>query len=206
MVGVSKAVKMPLRVMPSEAKAPYLVPYPIAVDAPTACDAVPIDRPCAIGLFILPTVRVLNPIKAPMIPVITTTAAVREGIPPTLCVTSIAIGVVTDLLASDSIMASGAPNTLATTTALTIPTRQPTSCDITMGNHSFFIASSCRYRGTPRATTAGFNQKSISSELCLYTSKGTFVNFRYIISVTIDIKIGLSSSHPMRTCMYLHKK
>ena len=45
MVGVSKAVKMPLRVIPKLAKAPYLLLIPMAVEAPTACEAVPIDKP-----------------------------------------------------------------------------------------------------------------------------------------------------------------
>ena len=84
MVGVRRAVKMPFNEIPRLAKAPYFVPYPIAVEAPTAWEAVPIDKPCAIGLLILPTARVLNPINAPSIPVTTTTAAVSDGIPPTL--------------------------------------------------------------------------------------------------------------------------
>ena len=82
MVGVSRAVKMPLRVMPKLAKAPYLLLMPIAVDAPTACEAVPIDRPLAMGLLTWPMAKALNPRIAPSIPVITTTAAVSEGIPP----------------------------------------------------------------------------------------------------------------------------
>ena len=74
----------------------------------------------------------------------TTTAAVREGIPPRLCVTSIAIGVVTDLLAIERIITSDAPQSFATVTTLTIPTKQPTSCDKTIGSHRRLMASSCK--------------------------------------------------------------
>ena len=43
----------------------------------------------------------LNPTMPPKMPTLTTTAAVNEGMPPSVEVTSIAIGVVTDLAASD---------------------------------------------------------------------------------------------------------
>ena len=82
-----------------------------------------------------PTESVLNPMIAPISPVITTIAAVSEGIPPNTCVTSIAIGVVTDLLASDINTVSEAPSTLAMITTLTIPAMQPTICDANMGKN-----------------------------------------------------------------------
>ena len=144
MVGVSKAVKMPLRVIPKLAKAPYLLLIPMAVEAPTACEAVPIDKPRAIGLLTCPMAKVLNPSIAPSIPVITTTAAVSEGIPPRACVTSMAMGVVTDLDAIEMITTSDALNNLAINTTLTIPTKQPTNCESTMGSHSFLMASNCK--------------------------------------------------------------
>ena len=49
-VGVSNAVRRPLRVNPKLAKAPYLRPRSIAVEVPTALLAVPMDKPWAIGL------------------------------------------------------------------------------------------------------------------------------------------------------------
>ena len=97
----------------------------MAAEVPSAREAAPIERPKAMGLFTCPTESVLNPMMAPISPVITTMAAVSEGIPPSTCVTSMAIGVVTDLLASDINTASDAPKTLAMTTTLTIPAMQP---------------------------------------------------------------------------------
>ena len=116
MVGVSRAVKMPLRVIPNDAKAPYLLLIPIAVDAPTACEAVPMDSPLAMGLLTWPKAKALKPSMAPKMPVITTTAAVSEGMPPRAWVTSMAMGVVTDLLAIEMITTLDAPKSWATTT------------------------------------------------------------------------------------------
>ena len=49
-----------------------------------ACEAVPILRPWAIGLFTRPTCRSLNPNTAPNRPTITTIAAVSDGMPDTV--------------------------------------------------------------------------------------------------------------------------
>ena len=143
-VGVKRAVKIPLSVNPNPAYAPYFPLTSIAAEVPTACEAVPIDNPCAIGLFTCPIDNTLNPKIAPKIPTHTTTAAVSEGIPPTACVTSMAIGVVTDLEASDTMTSCVAPKSLATPTTETIPTRQPTNCDTMMGRSCFLMVSSCR--------------------------------------------------------------
>ena len=81
-VGVRRAVRMPLRVRPRLAYAPTNWSRSIAAVVPRACEAAPIDRPRAMGLCTCPTERVLKPIMAPISPVITTMAAVSEGIPP----------------------------------------------------------------------------------------------------------------------------
>ena len=66
-------------------------------------------------------------------------AAVSEGIPPNTWVTSMAIGVVTDLLASDMMTVSDAPNNLAIITTLTIPTMHPIICEAKMGTNCRLI-------------------------------------------------------------------
>ena len=81
---------------------------------------------------------------APNRPTTITTAAVNEGIPPTADDTSIAIGVVTDLGASDIITSGVAPNSLATIVTETNPTIQPANCDNMIGSNCFFIIRSCR--------------------------------------------------------------
>ena len=115
---------------------------------------------------------------APSTPVITTTAAVSAGIPPKDVVTSIAIGVVTDLAAIDITTSFEAPKSFATKTALIIPTQVPISWAIISGNHKRCMALNCIYKGTPRATTAGLSQNSMSWAFSLYTEKGTLVIFK----------------------------
>ena len=63
----------------------------------------------------------------------TTMAAVSDGMPPTACVTSMAMGVVTDFDASDTTTIGVAPSSLAVSTTLTMPTTQPMNCDMRMG-------------------------------------------------------------------------
>ena len=142
----------------------------MALEVPTACDAVPILILCAIGLLTLPTCSILNPKIAPNKPTITTMAAVSDGIPCKDSDTSIAIGVVTDLGASDMITAFEAPSHLAVSTTETIPTKQPANCEISTGISCRRILLSCRYNGTPRATMAGLSQKSIIEALFSYVS------------------------------------
>ena len=57
-VGVKRAVKMPFNVSPRLAYAPCLLLISIAVDVPTACAAVPIESPCAIGLPIFKSANI----------------------------------------------------------------------------------------------------------------------------------------------------
>lgn len=92
---------MPFRVRPRLANAPYLLLISMAVEVPTACAAAPKDSPWAIGLPMRVSFMALNPKILPNSPTDTTTAAVSEGIPPNVLVTSMAIGVVTDLGASE---------------------------------------------------------------------------------------------------------
>ena len=70
---------------------------------------------------------VLKPQIAPNKPTATTTAAVSDGIPPMALVTSIAIGVVTDLGARDRITSWEAPINFAISTTEITPTMQPAS-------------------------------------------------------------------------------
>ena len=91
-VGVSSAVRMPLSVSPRLAYAPYFPLISMAADVPTACDAVPSDNPCAMGLLTFMICNVLKPSTAPSKPTQTTTAAVSDGMPPMVFVTSMAIG------------------------------------------------------------------------------------------------------------------
>lgn len=127
MVGVNNAVNIPFSVSPRLAYAPYLLLISIAVEVPTAWAAVPMERPCAIGLPTCMIFMVLKPQIAPNRPTATTTAAVSDGIPPMALVTSIAIGVVTDFGASDRITSCEAPINFAISTTEITPTMQPAS-------------------------------------------------------------------------------
>ncbi len=108
-VGVSNAVNIPFSVNPRLAYAPYLLLMSMAVEVPTAWAAVPIESPWAIGLPTCMIFIVLNPQMAPSKPTATTTAAVSDGIPPIALVTSMAIGVVTDLGANERMTSCEAP-------------------------------------------------------------------------------------------------
>lgn len=48
-MGARRAVKRPLSVRPMDEKAPYRSLRSMATEVPTACAAVPIDKPPAIG-------------------------------------------------------------------------------------------------------------------------------------------------------------
>ena len=116
----------------------------MAAEVPTACAAVPIERPVAIGLFMWLSLTSWKPVMPPKMPVHTTTAAVRAGIPPTDCAISIAMGVVTALGASDRITSWVAPSNWATSTTETIPATHPASSAISSGSICFRIVSSWR--------------------------------------------------------------
>ena len=73
----------------------------------------------------------------------TTMAAVSDGIPPAVRHTSIAIGVVTLLGASDITTSLEAPKSCAVITAETIPTMHPTVCEKRMGMSCLRITLSC---------------------------------------------------------------
>ena len=127
----------------------------------------PSEIPWDEGIPMWPYLRILNPVMAPKMPTNTTIVAVRDGMPPMLCVTSIAIGVVTDFAASESTTMRDAPKYCARATTDTMPTRHPTSCDMNIGTISCFMEWSCLYSGTPSDTTAGLSQKSIFEPLNL---------------------------------------
>ena len=107
------AVRMPLSDNPKPAYAPYRGLISIARDVPTACDAVPMLRLSPMVLLAFVRRKTLNPKMAPKMPVHTTDDTVSAGIPPVNSDTCIAIGVVTDLGASESTTSSVAPSHLA---------------------------------------------------------------------------------------------
>ena len=104
----------------------------------------------------------MKPAMAPNMPVQTTTAAVREGIPPNDEVISMAIGVVTDLEAREIATSFVAPSRCAIETTEMIPVMQPTSCERIIAVICCFICLRRRYRGRPRETMAGFNQNEMN--------------------------------------------
>lgn len=87
-----------------------------AAAVPTAWEAVPIDSPPAIGLLMRFMRTMENPAILPKIPVQTTTAAVNAGMPPMVCETSMAIGVVTAFGARERTTSGVACNRRATKT------------------------------------------------------------------------------------------
>ena len=131
---MSNAVRTPFRISPSEEYAPYVSPFSMARDVPTACEAVPMLIPCEKGFRTCHTSSILKPKTAPKRPTHTTMAAVSDGMPPDVLHTSMAMGVVTDLGASDTMTSCDAPMADAIRVTQTNPTRQPTSCDKRIGN------------------------------------------------------------------------
>lgn len=101
MEGVSKAVKIPLTIKPILDMAPKDGLISMDLEVPTACAAVPIDKLCAMGLLTLVCFMISYPKTAPNMPTTITTEAVKGGIPPMVLDTSMAMGVVTDLGASE---------------------------------------------------------------------------------------------------------
>ena len=115
----------------------------IAAEVPTACAAVPIDKPPAMGEWIWLIFTILNPVIPPKIPVATTTAAVRDSIPPMAFEISMAMGVVTAFGASEMTTSRVAPNKSARSTTLTIPATHPASSDSRSGRSCRFMDESC---------------------------------------------------------------
>ena len=97
----------------------------------------------------------------PKMPTLTTTAAVSDGMPPNDPVTSIAIGVVTDLAAKDITISCDAPHKSATITTEMMPDMHPPRADKVIGSNCFLTVDNCLYKGTPSATTAGLSQNSM---------------------------------------------
>lgn len=137
------AVKIPLSVSPREAYAPCSIPCSMAAEVPTAWDAVPREMPCEDGMPMWPYFKIRKPVMAPKMPTKTTIVAVSDGMPPMLWVTSMAIGVVTDLAARDRTTSLEAPKYWASMTTDTIPTMQPTNCDMNIGIISCLMECSC---------------------------------------------------------------
>lgn len=95
------AVKMPFTISPMLDMAPNDGLISMEREVPTAWAAVPIDKPCAAGFFTRVHFMMLYPKMAPKIPTTITTEAVNGGMPWMVFETSMAIGVVTDLGASE---------------------------------------------------------------------------------------------------------
>ena len=143
-VGASKAVRIPYVYLFQTGVCAYFPLTSIARDVPTACEAVPIDKPCAMGLPTCPTCNTLNPQMAPNSPTTITTAAVNEGMPPTESETSIAIGVVTDFGASDIITSGSCTHQFRDNGYRNQPTIHPANWEIRIGNSCFRIIFNCR--------------------------------------------------------------
>lgn len=142
-IGARRAVKRPFSVSPIDENAPKRSLRSIAAEVPTACAAVPIDKPPAMGEWIWLIFTILNPVIPPKIPVATTTAAVRDSIPPMAFEISMAMGVVTAFGASEMTTSRVAPNKSARSTTLTIPATHPASSDSRSGRSCRFMDESC---------------------------------------------------------------
>lgn len=77
--------------------APSISPSSTALEVPTAWLHVPMETPAAAGSLTLKILISTGLITAPRMPVITTAATVMDGMPESWLLTSMAIGVVTDL-------------------------------------------------------------------------------------------------------------
>ena len=95
-----------------------------AVPMPWA--TVPRTNPANVGSFTPLSLSNGGPIIAPKIPVVTTNAAVNEGIPPKDSAIAIATGLVVDFGASETKVTSSRPNKPPKTSALPAATTTPT--------------------------------------------------------------------------------
>ena len=119
----------------SPLSAPSIAPICMAVAVPTPCDEAPNAIPFAIGLLIPSQFIIGGAMILPITPATTTTTAVRAGIPPLLSESAMAIGVVTDLGASDAIRVWSAPKSLPISRIDAIPTTAPTVIDVVQKPH-----------------------------------------------------------------------
>ena len=78
-----------------------------------------------------------------------------------ICIVLVVLLVAAVAVATVLMTSCEAPISLAISKTEITPTMQPANWDRMIGSSCFLIVSSCRYRGTPRATTAGFSQNSI---------------------------------------------
>jgi hypothetical protein len=158
-IGVKTAVMIPLTHSARPLIAPCVSPSSSARAVPSPWAAAPMARPKAVGLTTPSQRRTVGPMTAPKTPVITTMAAVKEGMPLSFSTIPMAIGVVADLGAMEIMMRSPAPSRPARPAALSMPTMLPVSMEMLIAAPRFLMVSMCSYRGTPRATTAGPSQK-----------------------------------------------
>src|SRR5690606_35356829 len=100
---------------------------------------------------------------APPIPVMATATMVKDGRPPVTRDTSIEIGMVADLGASDSRVSNEAPNSQPMPSAERMAVTEPTISATLIGNHKRFKRLIWLYRGTARATVDGPIRKSRKS-------------------------------------------
>ncbi len=96
------------------------------------------------GLSTRAHVNTLNPAAAPNSPTQITMAADKAGMPPKVLVTSMAMGVVTDLAANETMTSCEAPRYLATSDTDMMPTVQPANWLRRMGRICLRMDSSCR--------------------------------------------------------------
>src|SRR5215471_764315 len=98
-----------------------------------------------------------GPNIAPMVPVSTTTAAVNDGSPPCMRLSSTAIAVVTDLAASETSTGVERPNAAATPSIVNIVASDPATTPATRGSNANLSWRRCKYTGTANAAVAGPN-------------------------------------------------
>jgi len=116
-------------------------------------------KPRTAWLLTPSALKTKRPSAAATIPVTTTITAVSDGMPPIFSLMPIATGVVTDLAASEAMVAFDAPSSQASTSAETIATTTPTSRPTVSANQARRSFGICSASGTASATVAGPSRK-----------------------------------------------
>ena len=111
------AVKAPVRLMPSEAKAPATVPSSNARTVPRACPLMPSARPISRGSRIRRIRLSHSTPKMAVMPVVSSAPISSAREPPSSSASPSAMGEVTDLGASEASTSLGAPMMAAMITA-----------------------------------------------------------------------------------------
>ena len=142
-----------------------------------------------------------GPMMIAVSPVSSTNTAASDGEPPICSAMPMAIGVVTDLGASDSTTMREAPSQRAISMALAAATREPARIDGTMAGAARRMRPRLACIGTASATVAGPSRNCTYWPPWKYAAYGVWVSSSSAASRTMQMSIGLASTWPRKRAL-----